>query len=307
MVMTEVRSTPGDIMPVEAWRTGIACTGARRPDNEETDMTPDAAKQAAGELIAARRSGTPIAAISAACRPETADDGYAVQKAVIAGWDGAVGGWKAGATLKAVQDRFGLAEPFLGPIFATTIMQSPAAAKAATFDLKPPGANGKRAVAVEVEFAFRLGRDLAPRAGGYTEAEVLDSVDALVPAMEIITPRLDPIPGGAPGQALADCGLNGGIVLGEPVADWRGIDYPAHATKLVVDGKTVVEGTGALVLGHPFKSLVWLVNNVGRLGHTLAKGQILTTGSMTGIYQVEQGAEAVGDFGRLGKVVARFG
>ena len=270
-------------------------------------MTPEAAAKAAGELIAARRSGTPIAAISADCRPETAADGYAVQTAFIAGWGEAVGGWKAGATLKAVQDRFGLAEPFLGPIFAATIMQSPATAKAASFDLKSPGANGKRSVAVEVEFAFRLGRDLAPRAGGYAEAEVLDAVEALVPAMEIITPRLDPIPGGVPGQALADCGLNGGIVLGEAVRDWRGIDYPAHATKLVIDGKAVVEGTGALVLGHPFKSLVWLANNVGRLGHTLLKGQVLTTGSMTGIYAVEQGAEAVGDFGRLGKVVARFG
>ncbi len=269
-------------------------------------MTPDAATKAAGELIKARRNGTPIAGIAVESRPVTAEDGYAVQKAFIAGWGGAVGGWKAGATLKAVQDRFGLAEPFLGPIFASTIMQSPATAKAAAFDLKAPGANGKRSVAVEVEFAFRLGRDLAPRASGYAEADVLDAVEALVPAMEIITPRLDPIPGGVPGQALADCGLNGGIVLGEPVADWRGIDYPAHATKLVVDGKTVVEGTGVLVLGHPFKSLVWLVNNVGRLGHTLTKGQVLTTGSMTGIYQVEQGAEAVGDFGRLGRVVARF-
>ena len=68
-----------------------------------------------------------------------------------------------------------------------------------------------------------------------------------------------------------------------------------------------MEGTGSLVLGHPFKSLVWLANNVGRLGHTLTKGQVLTTGSMTGIYQVPQGAEAIGDFGRLGRVVARFG
>jgi 2-keto-4-pentenoate hydratase len=33
---------------------------------------------------------------------------------------------------------------------------------------------------------------------------------------------------------------------------------------------------------------------------------VLTTGSMTGIYHVPQGAEAVGDFGRLGCVVARF-
>jgi 2-keto-4-pentenoate hydratase len=269
-------------------------------------MTPEAAGSAARELMAARRAGKAIAAISETCRPSTAEEGYAVQSAFVAAWAQSVGGWKAGATLKAVQDRFGLGEPFLGPIFASTIMQSPVTAKAASFDLKAPPANGKRAVSVEVEFAFRLGRELAPRAGGYAEAEVLDAVEALIPAMEIITPRLDPVPGGVPGQALADCGLNGGIVLGEAIRDWRGIDYPGHATKLIVDDKIVVEGTGALVLGNPLKSLVWLANNVGRLGHTLTKGQVLSTGSMTGIYQVEQGAEAVGDFGRLGRVVARF-
>lgn len=269
-------------------------------------MTPEAIGKAASTLVAARRSRHPIEALPADCRPVSAEDGYAVQKAFIAAFGETVGGWKAGATLKAVQERFGLAEPFLGPILATTIMQSPAAAKAADFNLSP-SADSKRPVAVEVEFAFRLGRDLAPRAGGYSEAEVLDAVEALVPAMEIITPRYTTVPGGTPGQALADCGLNGGIVLGSPVADWRGIDYPAFATRLVVDGKTVVEGTGSLVLGHPFKSLVWLVNNVGRLGHTVTKGQVLTTGSMTGIYQVPEGAEAVGDFGRLGRVIARFG
>lgn len=269
-------------------------------------MTPDAVAKAASTLVAARRGRQPIEALPADCRPVSAEDGYAVQKAFITAFGEAIGGWKAGATLKAVQERFGLAEPFLGPMLAATIMHSPAAAKAADFNLSP-GADGKRPIAVEVEFAFRLGRDLAPKAGGHSDAEVLDAVEALVPAMEIITPRYTTVPGGTPGQALADCGLNGGIVLGSPVADWRGIDYPTFATRLVIDGRTVVEGTGSLVLGHPFKSLVWLANNVGRLGHTLTKGQVLTTGSMTGIYQVPEGAEAVGDFGRLGRVVARFG
>lgn len=269
-------------------------------------MTPDAIAKAARELIGARRNGRPLASLPEDCRPLTADDGYTVQKAVIAGWSDPVGGWKSGATLDAIQQRFGLTEPFLGPIFAATVLQSPATAPAAQFDLRAPGADGKRGVAVEVEFAFRLGKVVAPRVSGYSEAEVLDAVEAMVPAIEIISPRFESIPFGTPGQALADCGVNGGIVLGTPVADWRGIDYPAHKTSLVVDGKTVVEGTGALVLGHPFKSLVWLVNNAGRLGHTLAKGQVLTTGSMTGIYHVPQGAETVGDFGRLGRVTVRF-
>lgn len=269
-------------------------------------MTPEATAKAASELVSARRSGKPLETLPDDCRPVTAEDGYGVQKAVIAGLGERIGGWKAGATAVPVQQRFGLDEPFLGPMLVSTIMQSPARVKASAFDLRPPGANGKRAVAVEVEFAFRLGRDVAPRSTGYSEAEVLDAVEAMIPAMEIITPRFTTVPAGTPGQALADCGLNGGIVLGTPVKDWRNIDYAVHATRLVVNGQTVVEGTGALVLGHPFKSLVWLVNNVGRLGHTLAKGQVLTTGSMTGITHVDQGADAVGDFGSLGKVEARF-
>jgi 2-keto-4-pentenoate hydratase len=269
-------------------------------------MTPEAIAKAASELVSARRQGKPLASLPDDCRPVTADDGYTVQKAVIAAWGDTVGGWKSGATLEAGQQRFGLTEPFFGPIFAGTVLQSPAAAPAAKFDLRAPNAEGKRAVAVEVEFAFRLGREVVPRASGYSEAEVLDAVAAMVPAIEIISPRFESIPFGTPGQALADCGVNGGIVLGSPVADWRAIDYPAHRTSLVVDGKTIAEGTGALVLGHPFKSLVWLVNKVTQLGHTMAKGQVLTTGSMTGIYHVAQGAEAVGDFGRFGRVVARF-
>ncbi len=269
-------------------------------------MTPERIAKAAGELVSARVQREPIAGISADCKPVTAADGYQVQAAVIAVLGEPIGGWKSGATLAAVQQRFGLSEPFLGPILASTVLQSPAAAPSEMFDLRAPGADGKRGVSVEVEFAFRLGRDVAPRAGGYSETEVLDAVEAMVPAIEIITPRYEAVPSGSPGEALADCGLNGGIILGTPVADWREIDYPAHKTSLVVDGKTEIEGTGALVLGHPFKSLVWLVNNVGRLGHALTKGQVLTTGSMTGIFAVPQGAETVGDFGRLGRVVARF-
>lgn len=269
-------------------------------------MTPEAAAAAARELGAVRRQGTTLVRLAAPNRPQSPDEGYQVQRAFIGLWGEPVAGWKAGATAAAVQQRFSLTEPFLGPIFAPTVLASPARAKAAAFDLRRPQENGRLSVAVEVEFAFRLGRDVAPRAGGLSEADVLAAVEAMVPALEIITPRFAEIPFGSAGEAIADCGLNGGIVLGEPVSDWRSFDYPAHATRLLVDGKTMVEGTGALVLGHPFRSLVWLVNGAVRQGHTLAKGQVLTTGSMTGIHYVEQGAEAIGDFGRLGQVVAKF-
>lgn len=263
-------------------------------------MTPDAIETAARHLVEARRTRKLLASLPEATRPATAEEGYEVQKAVIAKWGETVGGWKSGATALPIQQRFGLTEPFFGAIFAQTVMQSPVRAKAAAFEHREKP--DKPGIALEVEFAFRVARDIAPKSGSYSEAEVLDAMDAMIPAFEIISPRYHAIPFGTPGQALADCGVNGGIILGKPVTDWRGIDYPNHKTRHVIDGKTVAEGTGALVLGHPFKSLVWVVNAVTSHGFTIAKGQVLTTGSMSGIVVADQGTHNIADFGALGQV-----
>lgn len=263
-------------------------------------MTPDAIQTAARLLIEARRTRKLLAALPENVRPQTADEGYQVQKAVIAGFGETIAGWKAGATALPIQQRFGLTEPFFGPIFAPTVMTSPATAKASTFEHRPDVATP--GIALEVEFAFRVARDLAPKAGGRSEAEVLDAIEAMIPAFEIISPRYHAIPFATPGQALADCGVNGGIILGAPVTDWRAIDYPNHRTAHLIDGKVAAEGTGALVLGHPFKSLHWVVNAVTQRGYTIAKGQVLTTGSMSGIVTADQGTRNVADFGRLGQV-----
>lgn len=269
-------------------------------------MTPQAIQEAARALIDARRSRRLLEALPETCRPGTPDEGYAVQRAVIAGWGEPIAGWKSGATLAAVQQRFGLTEPFLGPFFGSSVMRSPVRAKVGHYEHRIVPAGAKPGVALEVEFAFRVSRVLPPKEGGYARSEVLEAFDAVIPAFEIISPRFHAAPVGTPGSALADCGLNGGMVLGQAVADWRDIDYPNHTARLVVDGKTIAEGTGTLVLGNPLNALEWLVNAVGRQGFVLSPGQVLTTGSMTGIVYVDQGAQAVGDFGDLGKVVATF-
>lgn len=263
-------------------------------------MTPKAIETAARLLVEARRTRKLLSALPEDVRPSSAEDGYAVQAAFIEQWGEAIAGWKSGATALPVQQRFGLTEPFFGPIFATTSMPSPATAKAAAFEHRTDAA--KPGIALEVEFAFRVARDMAPSASGFSESQVLDAIDAMIPAFEIISPRYHAIPFGTPGQALADCGVNGGIVLGTPITNWRSIDYPNHKTRHIIDGKTVAEGTGTLVLGHPFKSLHWLVNAVTRRGFTVAKGQVLTTGSMSGIVYAGQGTTSIADFGSLGKV-----
>lgn len=270
-------------------------------------MTPDAIERAASELVTSRRAHRQLKELPEAFRPATPAEGYQVQNAVIRQWGEPVAGWKAGATAKPVQDKFGLNEPFLGPFFGSTVMQSPATAEAAAYSHKPLAAGAAtREIALEVEFAFRLGRDLPAREQGYSREDVVAAMDALVPALEIISPRFESVPFHQAPSALADCGLNGGMILGTPITDWRKIDLVTHKTRQLADGAVLAEGTGALVLGDPLVSLTWLVDTLAKRGVSLTKGQIFTTGSMTGIVYVKQGAQAVGDFGSLGKVEVRF-
>ena len=54
-------------------------------------------------------------------------------------------------------------------------------------------------------------------------------MSAPIPAIEIVSPRLDhPIKYGAP-SAIADCGVNGALVLGAAALDWQELDLATHS------------------------------------------------------------------------------
>jgi 2-keto-4-pentenoate hydratase len=249
-------------------------------------------------LASARRQHRvlPAPAPSAAL-PATLADAYRLQDAFMAEWRAPVAGWKAGATAAPVQARFGVTGPFAGPVYADDVLASPAAPASARFAHH----------CLECEFAFRIATRLAPRAQPFTRAEVEAAVGALVPAIEIISPRFDRLPFEAPLLAIADCGLNGGLVTGRAIADWRGIDLAGHRVRLLVDGVPRAEGTGANVLGDPVLSLVWTANHVRERGRALEAGALVSTGTMTGLTYVAPGARAVADFGALGTVEVTFG
>jgi 2-keto-4-pentenoate hydratase len=259
-------------------------------------MTPDAAERAASILADARRSGRPIAALPDDCRPGTPADGYRVQAAFRRNWDGSIAGWKIGATAKPVMDKFGISEPFFGPFYRADVHASPARLPASSFNH----------LVIETEFAYRLGRDLPARAEPYSRQEIVAAVDALIPAFEIINCRYQALPLDNAAAAIADCGLNGAMVLGEPIGDWRSIDVPNHRVRLSVDDAVAGEGTGSAALGDPRNVLDWIVNRLSAEGVSLEKGQVFSTGTCTGVVKMSPGQRAVGDFGTLGRIELRF-
>lgn len=69
-----------------------------------------------------------------------------------------------------------------------------------------------------------------------------------------------------------------------------------------VNGVPVVSGDGTAVLGNPLHALTFLVNELCRRGQTLRPGQLVTTGTMTGLKPVPKEADVRVDFAGVGAV-----
>jgi 2-keto-4-pentenoate hydratase len=259
-------------------------------------MKAEAIDQAARILLEARRAGRAIAELPTDCRPATVADGYAVQDRLIELLGEPVGGWFCACTNPEIQHLLGLDGPYWARLLAAALHESPAILPAAGFV----------SIALECEFAFRLGRDLPPRERPYAPGEVADAVATAHPAIEVVSGHLEDWPNQGIASVIADNGTDGALVHGEGVADWRGLDLPRITVGLEVNGEKAREGSGANVLGDPLAALTWLANARAKRGEGLKAGHIHNTGTATSIYWARPGDEARADFGPLGEAQVSF-
>jgi len=253
--------------------------------------------EAARYLLKARGDFRRLAGFPQSCRPQDMDDAYLIQKAFAEEWELPVAGWKIGCTARDQQRMLGVKEPFFGRVFAPFLKQSPAELSGTAFHM----------LGLESEFAFRLKAAIRPRPNPYTRAEVEKKVGALHPAIELVDSRLDDWLNRGPASIVADNGVNGALVIGDPVREWRKHDLAKLRVKLAIDGQVVGRGTGKRVLGHPLEALTWFANAASAAGLVLERDQIVSTGTVTGLNFAAPGATGVADFGPLGEVRLSFG
>jgi 2-keto-4-pentenoate hydratase len=256
----------------------------------------DRMNRAARSILEARRSGALLDALPSDDQPRSLEEGYAIQKALTAQWPDRIAGWKVGATSKEVQTLLEVSEPIYGPVFQGQVFPSPAAVPARDFPHR----------LIESEFVFRFGKRLPGRPRPYSRGEILDAVDALIPAFEIISPRFTSFAGRPASHVVADFCANGGAVLGKACPQWREIDLSSHLVCLSINGAERQRGTGAIVLSNPLNVLDWFVNVFSRDGGTIEAGQFVMTGTVTGMHAPEPSHTAKADFGVLGTVEVVF-
>lgn len=247
-------------------------------------------------LVQHWRDGTKLDALETRLRPQGRTEGYAVQAALEAQSHGTLFGWKIAATSEAGQKHINVAGPMAGRILSDTVI-----ADGGTASMK-----GNEMRVGEPEFAFRMGRDLPPRAAPFGVDEVLAAVDSLHPAIEIPDSRFADFAGAGEAQLIADNACARLFVLGAATtANWRAMDLVEERPQIALRGERYT-GHGKNVLGDPRVALAWLANELRGLGITLRAGEVVTTGTCHPPLPIRAGDHFAADFGVLGKVSVGF-
>ena len=209
----------------------------------------------------------------------------AFQMAGIKALGGEPCGYKIGATSVEVQRLLKCQGPMHAPIMREDVLPN-----GATFRI-PPGLLG-----IECEFGFVMGRDFPIDAENMNVAALQSAIAECFVSLEIVGRRVgDDVPL-TELSSLADFALDVAVVRGGPIHDWKHRDLAAMPVRAVLDGITMARGTGALVLGHPLNSLLWLAETLRKRGDHLRRDEVILTGTCTGVTKVAPGQLFAGFF-----------
>jgi 2-keto-4-pentenoate hydratase len=254
---------------------------------------------AAKSIASARRSRSPLAALSSELVPQDEADGYKVQRAVhdlLLPQTGPLVGYKIGCTSVVMQQYLDIPHPCGGGVFAKGVHESGAKLRFGDYVR----------VGVECEIAVRLARNLQPSEAPFTAEWVMEAIEAYHPAIEIVDDRYVKWETmGAP-MLVADDFFAAGCVLGKAVARNKAPDLLKVAGRAMINGTEAGRGTGADVLGHPHNALAWLANHLAEEGKGLHAGQIVLTGSLVKTVWLNAGDSVVMELDGLGTVAASF-
>lgn len=230
-----------------------------------TDARAQQMHAAADLLITAHQGGAKLDWLPQECSPRTLQEAYAVQELVRSELE-ATDGWKVGAATSE-------SEPFAAPLLASRIGETGIEIQAGQFNM----------FGIEGELAFRLAGDLPPRAAPYTLDEIHAAVGSLHAAIELVDSRLPDWESADNLWRMADNGSNGYLVLGSGITDWLDMPLEKARVRLDIDGRPAVEQEGGNTGGDPVRLLVYLVNHCREHRGGLKAGDVITTGSFTGL------------------------
>jgi 2-keto-4-pentenoate hydratase len=261
-------------------------------------MTRDRVTAASECLLGHWKANTRLQNLAPDLLPRDKPEAYQIQLLIEKQSTQALAAWKLAATSIAGQKHIGVSGPLIGRYIAERVVPSGS--------IIHFGNNGMKVA--EIEFAFRFGDDLPPRAKPYSTEEIFEAVTSMHPAIEIPDSRFEHFERVGEFSLIADNACAHWLCIGAAAPDdWRKLDLAAFTPAGQIRGKKPVSGKGANVLGSPRTAMTWFVNELSSLGITAKAGQVVSTGTCLVPMPISPHDHVTGDFGPLGRVEVTLG
>ncbi|TCM68396.1 2-oxohept-3-enedioate hydratase [Acinetobacter calcoaceticus] len=253
-------------------------------------------------LDQAEKSGVQISQFSLLYPHLSIEDAYAIQHAWVSHklrQGSRVIGHKIGLTSRTMQQSSNINEPDYGALLDNMQFSEGSELPMSRF-ITPR---------VEVELAFVLEKPLwGPHCSIF---DVLAASQYVIPAIEIIDARIQPIDPGTQlrckiSDTISDNAASAGIVLGGRAIKVDQLDLRRVAAVLYRNGVIEESGVAAAVLNHPAKGVAWLANKLYDYGVSLQADQLILSGSFTRPVSAQAGDCFYIDYHELGTVAFRF-
>ncbi len=219
--------------------------------------------------------------------PRDLNEAYEIQSAVALSRPMPNAGFKLGLTNEEAQRAADTFAPIVGRLGSLDIRRSQAKIELPENHLR----------IVEAEVIFELGNDLPPGHAPFSEQRVRASVSRAFAGIELCNTRFEESVEASLAYVVADNSNADLIVVGDALAEADLGSLSDLAVTLRCRGKPDIQGSTQKVLGNPVRAVTWLANWLARRGEGLKRGQLVSSGSCTGMTRV-----AVDDL-----VVATFG
>lgn len=244
------------------------------------------ARLAAQRLVAARRANVALKDMMADCKPMSMKEGHGAQDAATELLGETIRGWKVFTPAGEELAR--------GAMLDSVFFEGDTDIAAALVPY----------LGIEAEIAFKLNADLPKRATPYTRDDVASLVSAC-PAIEVIQSRYIDFNAATLYERVADHFVNGAFVHGPVKKDWASLELSKAHVTLEVDGITLIDVVGGHPTGDPLQPVVDLANHF-RGDRGLKAGEVVTTGSFSGLVRIKAGQTVKVTVEGLGSVQARF-
>ena len=243
-------------------------------------------------LLWSRNNQTRLPGLAVDLAPRDINEAYEIQLAVALLRPMPNAGFKLGLTNEAAQRAADTFAPIVGRLAAPDIRRSQSIIQLPEKHLR----------IVEAEVIFELGTDLPAGQAPYTEQRVMASVHRTFAGIELCNTRFDASFDPPLTFVVADNSNADLIVVGDALSAEELGCLDNLSVTLQRRGEPDIKGSTRNVLGNPVRALTWLANWLARRGESLKRGQLISSGSCTGMTQAAADDVVIATFGAGARV-----